>query len=70
VDVIFNISQHAKERQIERGISDAELKSAVVLGQKILGTELKARKGATEVVFKRQGAQKVFIITVITGNYD
>jgi len=66
----FNFSYHAKEKQIERRIEDKELKETVIKGSKIIGKDkMKARKGDIVVVFKKQGKEKVFIITVITGIY-
>ena len=57
-------SRHARLRMVERGISEAEVRNAVMKGTKRLQDDrIVALYRYFEVVYRRDG-EKVFVITV------
>lgn len=63
----LNLSQHAKMRQIDRGVSDEEIRGTVATGAKIQQQhKIRAERGIWAVVFRKSKdvADKFFIITI------
>lgn len=63
----LNFSQHAKMRQIDRGVSDEEIHNTVATGAKIQQPrKIRAEKEIWAVVFRKSKdvADKFFIITI------